>query len=32
MVIELGHDRRIIVDVDVDAAALSRVLGILERR
>jgi transposase len=32
MVIELGNDRRIIVDVDVDAAALSRVLGILERR
>lgn len=32
MVIELGNDRRIIVDVDVDAAALSRVLSILERR
>jgi transposase len=32
MVIELGNDRRIIVDADVDAAALARVLGILERR
>jgi transposase len=32
MVIELGSDRRIIVDAGVDAAALARVLGILERR
>jgi transposase len=32
MVIELGQDRRIIVDAGVDAAALARVLGILERR
>lgn len=32
MVIELGNDRRIIVDAGVDAAALARVLGILERR
>ncbi|PYE99012.1 transposase [Rhodopseudomonas faecalis] len=32
MVIELGPDRRIIVDAGVDAAALARVLGILERR
>ena len=32
LVIELGNDRRIIVDADVDAAALARVLGILERR
>ena len=32
MVIELGQDRRIIVDAGVDAAALARVIGILERR
>lgn len=32
MVIELGRDRRIIVDAGVDAAALARVLGVLERR
>jgi transposase len=32
MVIEIGKDRRIIVDADVDAAALARVLAILERR
>jgi transposase len=32
MVIEIGKDRRVIVDADVDAAALARVLGILERR
>ena len=32
MVIELGRDRRIIVDAGVDAAAFALVLGILERR
>jgi transposase len=32
MVIEIGKDRRVIVDADVDAAALGRVLAILERR
>jgi transposase len=32
MVIEIGKDRRIIVDAGVDAAALGRVLAILERR
>ena len=32
MVIEIGKDRRIIVDAGVDAAALARVLAILERR
>jgi transposase len=32
MVIEIGKDRRVIVDADVDAAALARVLSILERR
>ena len=32
MVIEIGRDRRIIVDAGVDAAALARVLAILERR
>jgi transposase len=32
MVIEIGKDRRVIVDAGVDAAALARVLGILERR
>jgi transposase len=32
MVIELGKDRRVIVDAGVDAAALGRVLAILERR
>jgi transposase len=32
MVIEIGKDRRIIVDAGVDAAALARVLTILERR
>jgi transposase len=32
MVIELGRDRRVIVDAGVDAAALGRVLAILERR
>jgi transposase len=32
MVIEIGKDRRIIVDASVDAAALARVLAILERR
>jgi transposase len=32
MVIEIGKDRRVIVDADVDAAALARVLAILERR
>jgi transposase len=32
MVIEIGKDRRVIVDADVDAAALERVLAILERR
>jgi transposase len=32
MVIEIGKDRRVIVDTGVDAAALARVLAILERR
>jgi transposase len=32
MVIEIGKDRRIIVDAGVDAAALARVLTILEQR
>ena len=32
MVIIVGRDRRVIVDADVDAAALVRVLQILERR
>jgi transposase len=32
IVIELGPDRRIIVDAGVDAVALARVLDILERR
>jgi transposase len=32
MVIEIGKDRRIIVDAGVDAAALARVLAILEHR
>jgi transposase len=32
MVIEIGKDRRVIVDADVDADALARVLSILERR
>src|SRR5271169_887695 len=32
MVIEIGKDRRVIVDAGVDAAALARVLSILERR
>ena len=32
MVIEIGKDRRIIVDAGVDAAALARVLAILEQR
>ena len=32
LVIEIGKDRRVIVDAGVDAAALARVLGILERR
>ena len=32
MVIEIGKDRRVLVDADVDAAALARVLSILERR
>jgi transposase len=32
MVIEIGKDRRVIVDAGVDAAALARVLTILERR
>jgi len=32
MVIEIGKDRRVIVDGDVDAAELARVLAILERR
>jgi transposase len=32
MVIEIGNDRRVIVDAGVDAAALARVLAILERR
>jgi transposase len=32
MVIVIGKDRRVIVDAGVDAAALARVLAILERR
>ena len=32
MVIVIGRDRRVIVDADVDAAALARVLQVLERR
>src|SRR6185437_8476195 len=32
MVIEIGKDRRVIVDAGVDAAALARVLAILERQ
>ena len=32
MVIVVGRDRRIIVDAGVDAAALARVLEVLERR
>ena len=32
MGIEIGKDRRVIVDAGVDAAALARVLAILERR
>jgi transposase len=32
MVIEIGKDLRVIVDAGVDAAALARVLAILERR
>jgi transposase len=32
MVIIVGKDRRIIVDASVDAAALARVLQVLERR
>ena len=32
MVIEIGRDRRVIVDAGVDGAALARVLAILERR
>src|SRR6202451_1662673 len=32
MVIEIAKDRRVIVDAGVDAAALARVLAILERR
>jgi transposase len=32
MVIEIGRDRRIIVDAGVDGAALARVLAILERQ
>ena len=32
LVIEIGKDRRVIVDAGVDAAALARVLAILERR
>ncbi|MHC2515486.1 hypothetical protein ACVMHW_001368 [Bradyrhizobium diazoefficiens] len=32
MVIEIGKDRRVIVDAGVDASALARVLAILERR
>jgi transposase len=32
MEIELGADRRIVVGSDVDAAALARVLAVLERR
>ena len=32
MVIVIGRDRRVIVDASVDAAALARVLQVLERR
>jgi transposase len=32
MVIEIGKHRRVIVDADVDASALARVLTVLERR
>ena len=32
MVIVVGRDRRVIVDAGVDAAALARVLDVLERR
>ena len=32
MVIVVGRDRRVIVDASVDAAALARVLQVLERR
>ena len=32
MVIEIGKERRVIVDAGVNAAALARVLVILERR
>jgi len=32
MVIEIGKERRVIVDAGVNAAALARVLAILERR
>jgi transposase len=32
MVIVVAHDRRVIVDAAVDAAALARVLEVLERR
>ena len=32
MVIIVGRDRRVIVDAGVDAAALARVLAVLERR
>ena len=32
IVIEIGKDRRVIVDAGVDAAALARVLAILKRR
>jgi transposase len=32
MVIEIGKDRRVIVDAGVDASALARVLAILERQ
>ena len=32
MVMEIGNDRRVIIDAGVDAAALARVLAILERR
>jgi transposase len=31
-VIEIGKDRRVIVDAGVDGAALERVLRVLERR
>ncbi|GAC1476815.1 MAG: hypothetical protein NVS1B6_18540 [Steroidobacteraceae bacterium] len=32
MVIVIGRDRRVIVDAGVDAAALARVLQVLDRR